>query len=61
MNNVIQTIDLKPGDFYWFSGLRLCLTVAPAHNFTCRRISYLSSKGTVGINLFTNEYWINIL
>lgn len=61
MSNTIQTIDLKPGDFYWFGDLKLCLKVAPVHNFSARIISYLSSRGTVETNLFTNDYRIDIL
>lgn len=56
MNNVMQTIDLKPGDFYLFDGLKLCLTTTPILNFNVTRIHYLSSKGTVETNFFGNDF-----
>ncbi len=46
-----------------FGGLRLCLTTTPVSNFNAIKIHYLSSKGTVGTDVFSNDYLelINIL
>jgi hypothetical protein len=47
---------IKPGNFYLFGDLKLCLTTTPIFNFNVTKIHYLSSKGTVGTDVFGNDF-----